>query len=768
MMEELLSKLNEPQREAVLDTEHNLLVFAGAGSGKTRVITTKIAYAASQCSIPPYRILAVTFTNKACKEMKQRIETMIPEIDSKSFCIFTFHSFCAWCLRKYGERVGLKPNFKIYDEDDSAALLAQACPGDRKLIRAAAKKISALKDKMEKPDPKDSVLLNQYYAYEKRLAETGNVDFADLILKTIELFDTDKEAYEWVRGRFKLVLVDEYQDSNVAQFELLQRIHGDNQQLCVVGDDDQSIYRFRGAEVQNILSFDSVFPNTRVIKLEQNYRSTQAIIDLAGAVISHNTIRAQKKLWTNNPKGQLPVVIYKGDQNSMVFDICDRIMQHGAGDSAILYRTNAQSSVFEREFIRRRIPHQIVGALRFYEREEVKDIVSMLSLLLNPSDSVGFARIINKPPRGIGETSQEKILQIAQDQAKGDCIAACRLAVEQKAIATKTTNAVSEFLKAYDHIEGMLDLIPNSSVVSSLIDEFGFLEYYKAQDKEINADSKKVDNLEALVNTFKTQGAYEAGRDGFNAFMEEAMLDPTRMASQMDEGGSGVTLITMHNTKGLEFDKVFIVGMEEGLFPSDSHIEDERDIEEERRILYVAITRARKELYIYSCAQTMMWGQTQYREPSRFLKEFPENMVSVIKPQRPSFSGLGYSSRGWDRDEDRGYGYGNADSQSPYGGYRKRTLFSEQKRKPESKGPAFVPLKGYKAPTPSPAAPAAPARLSAISCEYSAGDRIESDAYGKGTVKSIRSLGGRTVLDVHFDSGKTLAFVSDKVSFRKI
>lgn len=771
--EELLSGLNPQQREAVITNDCPLVVFAGAGSGKTRVITTKIAWCVRVLGIRPWQILAVTFTNKACKEMQQRVERMLPDCDPKDFCIKTFHSFGAMVLRRFGDRLGLNNNFKIYDEEDSLALLAQVFPGEKKTdLKPISGRISVCKDRLESPedvrDSRDPEFYRYYSGYQSALQNTGNVDFADLIGRTTELLDRDPEVLSWCHNRFKVILVDEYQDSNLAQCRLLKRVVGPDAFVCVVGDDDQSIYRFRGAEVRNILDFGEYFPGARVIKLEQNYRSTAPILDVAAAVIGKNTGRAPKRLWTQRGGGSRPELISVDSDYAEATYVARILERDGRYDgSAVLYRNNSQSATFETIFNRLRIPYRLVGALRFYEREEVKDLIAHLSLLINPRDSVSFGRIINKPPRKIGPTTLQKITDNC-GQYNGDMILTCRAVTEGRLpMPPQVTSALSVFVSAYDKAASMIGMAENSEVLKAIITGFGVGAWYAERDrKEQNIDSKRVKNIEQTVNIFAEQEAYRDGIDGINAFMEEAALDPTMMAAETGTDDKGVTLITMHNTKGLEFDRVFVVGLEEGIIPSVKS-ESPDDIEEERRLLYVAITRARNELYLFNCSQRNLWGRMQNQIPSRFLKDIPDSLVTRKGSSiRDSLFGRG-ALQDYDDNRDSDYDY------NPYRDRPSRPVYRPAPYTVSNPGPASAVKSSLLSRRPASPASAASAAASSTASSASAsdfrrGERVRHSAYGNGTVTAIKTLGSRSIIDVRFDDGRRASFVSGKAPLEKL
>ena len=755
-IEHYLAQLNEPQREAVLEHSRPLLVLAGAGSGKTRVITTKIAYAIDVLGVKPWEILAVTFTNRAAKEMRDRVVEMLGDVDVSDMHIRTFHSFGAWLLRRYGASIGLSNSFTIYDDDDALSLLASCYPESKKTeLSPVAKAISLAKDMGLSPESSslfdfrhDPHFRDQFNRYEKKLRQVGNVDFADLIGRSIELLDSDSRVLEMIQRRFKMVLVDEYQDSNISQFNLLKRLVGPKTFICVVGDDDQSIYRFRGAEVENILSFPDVYPNTRVVKLEQNYRSTPNILAIASEVIAHNTGRHEKKLWTENPKGTLPQVVHVQDERSEALRIAAELRKTGKyDDAAILYRTNAQSVAFETLFTQTGIPYKVIGALRFYDREEIKDALALLHLVMNRNDEVHFKRMVNKPTRGIGDKSIERVLDYAQEH-RCDLVTALQQAAEQGILSGKASTGATQFAHLFDEAARIMEE-SNPEALQYLLEQSSVVDYYKAQDERNKTD--KLDNLGTLVATV---GEYPAGTEGISLFLESLMLDPTTIGHSDPSDRPGVSLITMHNTKGLEFDRVFISGLEEGLFPGRSS-ESDADIEEERRIFYVAITRARRELFLLACGRRTMWGKTSYQIPSRFLQEVPKDLVQLegnavgstfSSPfSRGEFSG-GYAGQSaLDAKRARGGAYGGAvrrgtgrnaniilDPVTSFRTQEKQTVSFERDR------------------------------------TFSRGDRVYHDAFGEGEVQAVKTIRGKEMIDVRFATGKFSTFFSDRAPLEKL
>ena len=763
-MTDFLKDLNPQQKEAVLVNSGSLLVFAGAGSGKTRVITTKIAYAIQQNIVKPYQILAVTFTNKACREMSERVSSMVSQEQASQVFIKTFHSFGVWLLRRWGDRVGLNRNFTIYDDKDCASLLAQCFPNDpKKDIDQAAKKISTLKDKMQSPPKYDERLCRYYQAYNAKLSSTGNIDFADMILKSIVLIRDNPDIAQYIHNRFRMILVDEYQDSNTAQFMLLKLMKGPETFLCVVGDDDQSIYRFRGAKVENILDFPKTFENTKTVVLGRNYRCSGAILDVAKDVINNNGSRASKNLTAEKQKGELPKLYYVNseyDEAQQVVNILKEIPRSHYSGCAVLYRTNAQSKPFEDRFIMNNIPYHIVGSLKFYDREEIRDAISLISLVANPNDSVAFQRMVNKPARGIGDVSIKNILEKADENLldPGNVIQACRVALSENTVKGKASEGLGKFIKAYDKIHESLGVKVNSELLNMILSEFGITEYYIKRDKEENSsDSSRVDNLNQLVNML-TSRDFAEGIEGIQAFLEYVALDPSSLASDNGNDTGGVTLITMHNTKGLEFNRVFAVGLEDEIFPSLRDGNTVADLEEERRICYVAFTRAKDYLYMFSAKSRMVWGHTQSETPSRFLDEIDKKHIREIDLttcETSSWNTYGYYSR-------QGSGF------TGYKGYSKSSYIkpkysdfnsydSYEVKKPEEK-PKAVLIKKSSASGPGNSTPV----------KFEIGERVRNDLLGNGTITSLKQWAGRETVVVKFDSGKIGTYLKSKFDFEKI
>lgn len=649
---EFLAGLNEAQQATVRHHGSPLLILAGAGSGKTRVITYKIAYLLQELGYHPREILAVTFTNKAAREMKERAIGLSPA--ASDVMIRTFHSFGAWLLRRFAEDAGLSRSFTIYDDDDMVSLLRGIYPEEqRSALRRVARRISRAKDLCLGPDDDlspigfDPRFGAMYAAYTRRLNEIGNVDFGDLILRPIRLLagggprtgssgaaigggpgagsSSPVSVGGLIRSRFRAVLVDEYQDSNRAQYQLLKALVGPDTYICVVGDDDQSIYRFRGAEVGNILSFPDSFPGAEIHRLEQNYRSTAPILAVADAVVACNAGRLGKTLFTTRTEGPLPRLVLLPDHEAEA-EFCRTLLTRepaAAAGTAILYRTNAQSRVFETTFARAGIAYRIVGSLRFYDREEIKDAIAYLKLFANPADEVAFRRIINKPSRGIGAVSVDRILSALEDAATEhgyDLVAATESAAP--GLSRKAGAAARDFVQAYRELEERLSGGLLNEFVAQVFERFGLVNYHVEQDEDTGAGKRE--NLEEFLSA---ASMYPATPDGLVELLENLELDSGREHDVDSDARNAVTLITMHNTKGLEFDRVIVTGLEDGLFPRSD--DDQEELEEERRLFYVAVTRARNEVLFTSCRRRMVNGRTLDLYPSRFLQEIPEGLVDV-------------------------------------------------------------------------------------------------------------------------------------------
>ncbi|GMO39692.1 MAG: UvrD-helicase domain-containing protein [Termitinemataceae bacterium] len=661
-----LTELNEQQREAVYHSGKPLLILAGAGSGKTRVITTKIAYLIREKNMNPRSILAVTFTNKAAKEMASRAALIEPA--AQNSMLRTFHSFGAYFLRCYGEYANISSNFIIYDDEDTVSLLNTIMNGAKKTdVKLTANQISRAKDFFLGPDDPQLDEINHqkkfrviYKQYEERLRKTGNVDFGDLIKIPTQIMRSNKDLQQRIHDRFRVIMVDEYQDANVAQFELLRTLCDTQTYVCVVGDDDQSIYRFRGAEIRNILEFPKRFcaadgSSADIIRLEQNYRSTKYILDVADSVVKKNDERLGKKLIAERGEGIQPTLAFLSNQDEEVSycaalikkSVCNKDHASGGGgtytDWAILYRTNAQSMGFENEFLRQHIPYKIVGSLKFYDREEIKDAIALLSFMVNPKDEISFRRVVNKPTHGVGKAAIDRILQERFNTDDWNIEVAIENLLDNMSNVAK--NGLTEFLFAIkmgrkfiniddganeENIDALKKLQEKSKTIRSehglsnciaALIYYSKLDVYHAEHDEIKGD-QRVANLQELVNTASLYAATEAG---LQDLLERIELD--RAGDQDKENIDRVTLITMHNTKGLEFKRVIVTGLEQGLFPRDNKADE--DLEEERRLFYVSVTRAMDYLYLTSCHERRVFGRTQWSAPSLFLHEADKFNVQI-------------------------------------------------------------------------------------------------------------------------------------------
>ncbi len=637
---DLLDGLNDKQKEAVLHTEGPLLILAGAGSGKTRVLTHRAAYLIQQNKCKPYNILAITFTNKAAGEMKERIEKTVGFNPEGEVWVATFHSTCAKILRRFIDRIGYKNDFTIYDSDDQKTLIKNICKKldiDTKIHKekALAAQISHLKDKLITPtrfmlenegDFTKKVLGQVYLEYQSQLKKNNALDFDDLIAKTVELFKTDEKVLDFYQSQFKYIMVDEYQDTNKAQFELIRLLASKSKNLCVVGDDDQSIYKFRGADITNILSFEQVFKNTTVIKLEQNYRSTQNILNCANGVIKNNEGRKEKTLWTENDAGDKIKFIRTQSAYDEAENVCAEIndyVRNGGEykDCACLYRTNAQSRVLEERLIRFRIPYKIVGGVNFYQRKEVKDMLAYLKTIESGLDDIAVRRIINVPKRAIGATSIAKVQKYADDNDINFYDALIQ--VEEQQALGKTSAKISAFLDLIRSFRDKLGNISLTELLEAVMVETGYIKELEAEKTDEAKD--RIENIYELVSKM---AQYEKDHTDatLTGFLEEVALIAD--IDSLDESNDYVVLLTIHSAKGLEFDNVFLCGMEDGLFPGTGSIIEPDELEEERRLCYVAMTRAKKHLTLTCARERMIHGEWVRNNISRFVGEIPKEVMN--------------------------------------------------------------------------------------------------------------------------------------------
>ena len=653
--------LNPPQREAVAQTEGPVLILAGAGSGKTRVLTHRIAYLMDEKGVNPWNILAITFTNKAAQEMRERVDKLVG-FGSESIWVSTFHSACVRILRRHIDNLGYDTNFTIYDTDDQKSLMKDVCRKmniDTKIYkeRSLLAQISHAKDELLTPDDMEmkaagdynmKKVASVYREYQAALRKNNALDFDDLIVKTVELFEKCGAVLEYYQERFKYIMVDEYQDTNTAQFKFISLLAQRYQNLCVVGDDDQSIYKFRGANIGNILGFEHVFPDARVIRLEQNYRSTRNILNAANQVIANNTERKAKTLWTENEEGSkvhFRQFLNAYEEAEYVAGEIGKLKRNGLGnyrDCDILYRTNAQSRIFEEKFIAANIPYKLVGGVNFYARKEIKDLLCYLKTINNARDDLAVQRIINVPKRGIGATTLGRVQDYA-DNMGISLYEALRVAEEVPSIG-RSLSKIDGFVTFIQMLKSKADVMTVEEILQEVIDSTGYVAELEAEDTE--ESRARIENIDELISkTVAYQEAMEEQNQSatLSGFLEEVAL--VADIDTVDPDQDYVLLMTLHSAKGLEFPKVFMVGMEDGIFPSHMTISygDDGEMEEERRLCYVGITRAMKDLTLTCAQQRMIRGETQYNRVSRFVREIPRELVDLghtIQEKKPKVEEL--------------------------------------------------------------------------------------------------------------------------------
>ena len=850
-IEKQFGRLNAMQREAVFTTNGPLLILAGAGSGKTTVLVNRIAnlirFGAAHGSqwvprevteddvkalrmaimtntdapfwldgmlrkdaVRSWNVMAITFTNKAAGELKERLRNMLGGEEGDEVFASTFHSACVRILRRWAEEIGYPRSFTIYDTDDSQrvmkAVYKELSIDDKFFpIKSAINQMSRWKDQLVSPqealktparDTKGALAAKIYAAYEKKLKDAGAFDFDDLIYQTVQLLADHQEVREFYQNKYRYLLVDEYQDTSVAQFRLVSLLTGPERNICVVGDDDQSIYRFRGATIENILNFERYYPGTKTIRLEQNYRSTSNILNAANCVIQHNTERKGKTLWTDNGEGD-KVQVYTAeneqDEASHIAEVIGQHLKEGGhlADHAVLYRMNAQSAPIENYFTRAGIPHKIVGGQRFNDRKEVKDIHSYMSIVANPRDDVRLRRIINEPARKIGNTTIEVVADLAAQEGVGMLEIISH--ADQYAKLSRAIMPLLKFWQIYQNLQDSLETKPLDQFAADVIEITGYramLEADAAKGHEDAAD--RLQNLGQLVNNVKNY----CDQHGEDATLE-GYLEDIALISDIDsynESADQVVLMTIHSAKGLEFPYVFLIGMEEGVFPSEMSRYSEADLEEERRLAYVGITRAKKELYISNSVTRMLYGRTQRNEPSRFLREIePEYLEETRSPvleqrsrmggwgsgysdtvpggasgysgpsgySRSSYGGgygsgyssggsRGYLNREYNAGEDRGFGSayaGRGRSSTGYGsGYG-----SSPQSAPRSGGFGAGYSGGTSPKTSSGFASPAPRPVADASRHYQPGDVVEHKVFGRGTVLKVKPAAGDQIVEINFE-----------------
>lgn len=730
-MNELLAGLNDKQKEAVLHFEGPLLILAGAGSGKTRVLTHRIAYLIEEHQVPPYHILALTFTNKAANEMRERVNNII-EYGAGSIWVSTFHSTCVRILRRFIDHLGYDNAFTIYDSDDQKSLMKDICKQlniDTKKYkeRTFLNAISSAKDELKTPEQYADEVAKEYNKkifgrvykeYQKRLKQNNALDFDDLIMLTVQLFRQNAEILNHYQERFPFILVDEYQDTNTAQFTLLSLLASRYQNLCVVGDDDQSIYRFRGANIHNILNFEKIFPATKVIRLEQNYRSTKNILAAASGVIKHNSMRKEKTLWTTAEAGA-PISYGRYDNEyeeaqGIAADI-HRQVKDGMSysDFAILYRTNAQSRVFEEKLIYEGIPYRIIGAVNFYARKEIKDILCYLKTINNSADDIAIKRIINIPRRGIGQTTIGRISDYAFSQEMPFYKALRR--VDEIPGCTRASAKIHSFVSLIEHFRMKLrgEMYSLEDMTQELLDVTGYVRELEAEDTD--EANGRIENIESLMNKIVQ---YEEDNNGgtLNDLLEDIAL--VADIDTVSDDAEQVLLMTLHSAKGLEFPNVYICGMEETIFPGASAVfgDDPSELEEERRLCYVGITRAMKKLTLTSANQRMRNGEMNFNRPSRFINEIPRHLVkqtygAVLKPE--------------------------TESKPTEFSRTKASLYTKDRKNPFANNPYIQKGMGSASPAGAP--------------DYQVGDRVSHTKFGQGIVRSLTKLTNDYEVVIEFD-----------------
>ncbi|MGW0648522.1 DNA helicase PcrA [Streptomyces umbrinus] len=747
----LLDGLNENQRAAVVHHGSPLLIVAGAGSGKTRVLTHRIAHLLGERRVHPGQILAITFTNKAAGEMKERVEQLVGP-RANAMWVMTFHSACVRILRRESKQLGFTSSFSIYDAADSKRLMALVCRDldlDPKRFppKSFSAKISNLKNELideedfaaQAADGFEKTLAQAYAMYQSRLREANALDFDDLIMTTVNLLRAFPDVAEHYRRRFRHVLVDEYQDTNHAQYALVRELVGTSEhpvdvppsehdlppaELCVVGDADQSIYAFRGATIRNILQFEEDYPNATTILLEQNYRSTQTILTAANAVIERNESRRPKNLWTNAGAGaQITgyVADTERDEAQFVADEIDRLTDAGdakAGDVAVFYRTNAQSRVFEEVFIRVGLPYKVVGGVRFYERKEVRDVLAYLRVLANPEDSVPMRRILNVPKRGIGDRAEAMIDALSQRE-KISFAQALRRVDEAYGMASRSTNAVKKFNTLMEDLRTIVESGAGpATVLEAVLERTGYLaELQASTDPQDETRIENLQELAAVALEFEQEAGEGEAPGGLSAFLERVALvaDSDQIPDEEEDGSGVITLMTLHTAKGLEFPVVFLTGMEDGVFPHMRALGQAKELEEERRLAYVGITRARERLYLTRSSMRSAWGQPSYNPPSRFLEEIPEAHLEWKRT-----GSLGPAASG------------------PVSGVA-ASLSSSRSRSAASGASGFATRRGA---TDKPVV------------SLAVGDRVTHDQFGLGTVVGVKGTGANAEATVDFGEEK--------------
>lgn len=810
--------LNAQQKKAVLQTDGPVLILAGAGSGKTRVLTHRVAYLIDECNVNPWNIMAITFTNKAAGEMRERVDKIVG-FGAESIWVSTFHSSCVRILRRYADRLGYGNNFTIYDTDDSKSLMKDICKKyqletSTLKLRGIMGSISKCKDNLvttneyalNTQNEYNKVRISKAYTeYQNALKKNNAMDFDDLIFNTVELFKKNPDVLEYYQDRFRYIMVDEYQDTNNAQFEFIRLLADKYRNLCVVGDDDQSIYRFRGANIRNILDFEKVYPDATVIKLEQNYRSTQQILDAANAVIGNNYGRKEKALWTEEKDGEkvhLRQFDTAYDEAEFIASDIGKLKRSGKlsySDTAVLYRTNAQSRLIEEQFVHEGIPYDIVGGTNFYSRREIKDLLAYLKTIDNGRDDIAVKRIINVPKRGIGATTLEYVQNYADERQISFFDALCE--ADQIMAVSRSASKLKDFVTMIRAFRTKQKSYSLEELLKDVIDITGYMDFLKTlDDDDDSGDNDRAANVDELISKIAAyEESDEVEEPTLSGFLEEVAL--VADIDRIGEDNEKVLLMTLHSAKGLEFEHVYLAGMEENVFPSYMTLQtedsDPEGIEEERRLAYVGITRAKRNLTLTAAKRRMVRGETWFNQLSRFVKEIPAEYLDREKPEfdKPAFlfddgdsideyEGVEdtYGTSGRYSDEDDSYRssgrYGNGDSYGKSGGYsgigvkssyQNKNFGSDNgasqlsnsykiKAKPAPKKPRAVPQsKPYIATAAKTHVKGSLAGISkgmpmkTAKPEYETGDRVSHIKYGIGTVTSLEEGPRDYKVTVNFD-----------------
>lgn len=785
--------LNQQQQEAVYHTEGPLLILAGAGSGKTRVLTHRVAYLIDEKNVNPWNILAITFTNKAAGEMRERVNSLVA-YGAESIWVSTFHSMCVRILRRYIDRIGFNTNFTIYDSDDQKTLMKEVC---RKLNvdtkaykeRMLLSVISSAKNNLIRPEEFEEQVAGDYgrqkiakvyWEYEKQLQANNALDFDDLLFKTVQLFQTQSEVLEYYQERFRYIMVDEYQDTNAVQFQLVSLLASKYQNLCVVGDDDQSIYKFRGADIRNILDFESTFSDAKVIKLEQNYRSTSNILNAANAVIRNNRGRKDKTLWTDQGDGDLIRLCQFDtayDEAEFAADDIQSRVENGAAykDFAVLYRTNAQSRLFEEKFVAMSIPYKIVGGVNFYARREIKDLLAYLKTIDNGRDDLAVRRIINVPKRGIGLTTIGRVQESAD--ARGIGFYEALKGLDLIPGIGRAGSKLDSFVSLIEYFKGRAEQASISDLMKEIIEMTTYVESLEAEgEEEAKARIENIEELQNKIATYEEDCSDRGEPATLGGFLEEVAL--VADIDSLDESQDYVVLMTLHSAKGLEFPQVYLAGMEDGLFPSYLSTEDAESLEEERRLCYVGITRAMERLTLSCARRRMVRGETQYNRMSRFVQEVPQELMTTGGFRSGSMygqgaggaygRGIGVSGQGsYGASASGGYGQGSygagaggrgtgaggvdgSDSGDTYGQGGSGTYWQSQRSSYRQAQQSF-----QKQPFQSVALQKGAQQFAASKekgLDYAVGDRVSHVKFGEGTVQAITDGKRDYEVTIEFDS----------------